>query len=425
MCAKSKVAPIKPVSLPRLELCASHLLARLTAHVVRTLGLQAPIHLWSDSTIALTWITAHPSRWKTYVANRVADIQSTVPSARWHHIAGKENPADCASRGLAPSALSTFGLWWHGPSWLSSSPGPWTTHTMTETAADVPEQRRPPVASHVATVAEPDLLRRYSSLSRLLRITAWCRRAMRRLPSAVGDERDEATGNEVRPLAAAELEAALKAWIRVVQSEFFKDALNTLQNKALLRSGGSLAKLSPFIDQLGIMRVGGRLKHSLLSFDEKHPIILPEDSALTHLIVDACHRRALHGGVQLTLSILRQRYWISRGRMVVKRHIHRCLPCIRWRAAVPQQIMGGLPHPRVNASRPFQHTGVDYAGPVMLRTSRGRGHKAHKAFFVVFVCLGTKAVHLEVASDYTAAGFLAAFRRFVSRRGLSTSALPG
>ncbi|XP_011858172.1 PREDICTED: uncharacterized protein LOC105555741 [Vollenhovia emeryi] len=229
MCAKSKVAPIKPVSLPRLELCASHLLARLTAHVVRTLGLQAPIHLWSDSTIALTWITAHLSRWKTYVANRVADIQSTVPSARWHHIAGKENPADCASRGLAPGALSTFGLWWHGPSWLSSSPGPWTTHTMTETAADVPEQRRLPVTSHVATAAEPDLLRRYSSLSRLLRITAWCRRAVCRLPSVVGEERDEATGSEVRPLTAAELEAALKAWIRVVQSGFFKDALNTLQ----------------------------------------------------------------------------------------------------------------------------------------------------------------------------------------------------
>ncbi|XP_025264299.1 uncharacterized protein LOC112637854 [Camponotus floridanus] len=135
-------------------------------------------------------------------------------------------------------------------------------------------------------------------------------------------------------------------------------------------------------------------------------------------MVDSCHRRTLHGGVQLTLGLLRQRVWIPRGRAVVKRAIHRCVTCTRWRAAAPQPLMGNLPRERVTPARPFLRTGVDYAGPILIRASKGRGHKASKGFIAVFVCLSTKAVHLEAVTDYTAEAFLAAFRRFVSRRGL-------
>ncbi|XP_018399684.1 PREDICTED: uncharacterized protein LOC108777330 [Cyphomyrmex costatus] len=172
------------------------------------------------------------------------------------------------------------------------------------------------------------------------------------------------------------------------------------------------------MDPQRVLRVGGRIKHSLLAFDEKHPILLPKDSTLTRLLVDSCHSRTLHGGVQQTLALLRQRFWVPGGRTLMKGHIHRCRRCIRWRAATPQQIMADLPEPRVTPSRPFQHTGVHYAGPVMLRTSRGRGHKAHKAYIAVFVCLSTKAVHLEIVSDYTTEAFLAALRQFISRRGV-------
>jgi len=202
-----------------------------------------------------------------------------------------------------------------------------------------------------------------------------------------------------------------------VQAEKFKLEFKRLSSGGVLERKGPLTKLSPFLDGQGFLRVGGRIKHSLLSYDEKHPIILPKDSNLLVLIIEDCHSRTLHGGVQQTLGLLRQRFWTLCGRTAVKKHIHRCIRCLRWRAATPQPFMSDLPGPRVKPSRPFQHTGVDYAGPIWLRSSKGRGHKASKAFIVLFVCT-TRALHLEIASDYSSEGFLAALKRFTSRRGL-------
>lgn len=148
------------------------------------------------------------------------------------------------------------------------------------------------------------------------------------------------------------------------------------------------------------------------------PLIAPPASWLSKLIIESCHRRTLHGGTQLTLGLLRLRFWVPQGRAVVKRMLHRCVTCTRWRANTPQPLMGDLPRGRVTPARPFLRTGVDYAGPIFIRTTKERGQRAHKAFIVVFVCLCSRTVHLDVVSDYSSDAFLAAFRRFVSRRGL-------
>ncbi|XP_071582180.1 uncharacterized protein [Temnothorax nylanderi] len=298
--AKTKIAPIQRVSLPRLELKAAVLLTKQAARAQKTLQLEgAKINLWTDSRVALAWIRGHPTRWTTFVANRVAEIQRELPDAVWNHVASRDNPADCASRGLSPHELIDHTLWWKGPAWLSEEiPGPTEPHEEVE----IPEQRaRVHVAVHTEPT-EPEMLLRFSSLNRLLRVTAWCRRWLRVLHTRPTKQ------GATTSLTTQELEKAHWAWVRITQAIWHAEELRILSRQEQLPRRSQLQRLNPFLDENGTMRVGGRLKHAVLSRDERHPAILPRDSRLATLIIEAAHRRTLHGGVQLTLATIRQRY---------------------------------------------------------------------------------------------------------------------
>ncbi|XP_062709654.1 uncharacterized protein LOC134288537 [Aedes albopictus] len=214
-------------------------------------------------------------------------------------------------------------------------------------------------------------------------------------------------------LTVSELRRATLKVIWKVQREGFAEEIQMLQSGRTSQS--KLLQLSPFLDTDGLLRVGGRPKHARIPFQRKHQLLLPSGHHVTRILIESLHKEHLHVGQQGLLAIVRNRYWPIRGKIVVRQVVKKCVRCFRMKPPEIEQLMGNLPEYRVVPAPAFARTGIDYAGPIYIK--RGRGQVRVKAYIALFICMSTKAIHLEIASDLTTEAFLATLQRFVGRRG--------
>ncbi|XP_074109295.1 uncharacterized protein LOC141534050 [Cotesia typhae] len=400
-CSKSRVAPIKDVTIPKLELCAAQLLSRLYKEALPAFDFTCNKTIfWSDSTIVLQWLKRSSHNLKVFESNRVSEIQALGKDIEWRHIRTCDNPADSLSRGQLPSEFLKNKMWFKGPTWLSQDSNTWPI-SIQSVPSELPGMRK----NTCLLTSTNDLFQRFSSYSTLINSYSFVLRMLK------------SSQFKHKPLSVEERSKTEIRILALIQLEQFHNEIEQIKDTGETKNL-RLRCLNPFLDQNGLLRVGGRLKHAPISFTTKHPILLPSHHYVTDLIIRETHKNSYHAGIQATLSTLRHKFWLLDGKSQIRRIVKRCVECIRHRPVLLQGKMADLPSARVTESAAFSHVGVDYFGPLFIKERKFRNRTKIKVYGCVFICMATKAVHLEIASDLTSDGFLGAFGRFIGRRGV-------
>ena len=408
MLGKSRVAPKKATTIPRLELTAATVAVKLAQQLLQELDVPiTSVTYYTDSTTVLHYLRNENKRFPIFVANRVRVIRDFSEVSQWRYIKSAENPADIASRGTSAKQLIGNRLWFEGPSFLRQQELPCTDEPPMTKTEDV--FLTAPVVNNDVTPTQK-LLCHYSSWHRLKKAVA----VYRRMFNLMKDKSKDSAAAE--PFHVEELEGAENAIIRYVQRQQFPNEvamLSDVEESQVPKKQSPIYRLSPYMCEDGLLRVGGRLTAATLTHDMKHQVILPKKSHVTTLIIRQIHEDLAHSGRNHVLASSREKYWVIRANSTVRNVLFKCVQCRKLNSPVVEQKMADLPEDRVTPAPPFSFTGVDLFGPYYIK----EGRKQLKRYGVLFTCLVSRAIHLETANTLETDSFLNALRRFISRRG--------
>ncbi|KAK3754770.1 hypothetical protein QZH41_007277 [Actinostola sp. cb2023] len=384
--AKSRLTPLKLVTIPRLELSAAVVSTRLDRMIRHEIDLRIDESIfWTDSTCVLRYVENRDKRFQTFVGNRVSAICEQSSPSQWRYVDTKSNPADDASRGLSADEMLQTQRWINGPEFLWQNEENW------------------PKRLAVMDATDDDLEIKKEAATFVTKIMAWVLRYKERLLQTCNRRKKgetlftEAEGR-INPISVEETKLAEMEILKYVQHQYFHEELSTLREpknanaepsnqariKNAVKKASSIVKLDPILVD-GLIRVGGRLQQAPIDAETMHPVILPKHHHIVELIVRHHHVTTGHSG----------------------------LDCRRRQAPLGQQKMASLPKDRVTPSKPpFTYVGVDCFGPISVR----RGRSVVKRYGVLFTCLTIRAVHIEIAHSLDTDSFIHSVRRFIARR---------
>ena len=414
--SKNKVAPINQSTVPRLELQAAVIAAKLDDMLKRELDIEVDqSYFWTDSQIVLGYITNVTRRFHIFVENRVSKIRQLTNENSWNHVRSNENPADLLTRSKSMTVNQLDKFWFEGPPWLTMYKCEWPEKPIAfKVDVNDPEVKSAAVMLNVpqACAYQPtrdnemkidpvyQICQHFSNWSKMKRALAWLLRFVKCL---------KYKDFQSKPpyLTAAEVKHAQTVLIKTAQAFGYPEEVHKLSQKKDVKKSSSLTSLKPYLDVDGLICVGGRIHN-------QHPYIIPSDHPIAKAIILHFHNLA-HVGLEWTLSLIRQNFWIVKARRLVKKIIQGCVVCKRLYAKPSSQLMADLPSERIEPNTPaFTNIGVDIFGPYTIKNYRSE----IKRYGCIFTCLASRAVHIEKLNSLDMDSFVNGFRRFIARRGV-------
>ncbi|KAK3087993.1 hypothetical protein FSP39_013221 [Pinctada imbricata] len=398
---KARVAPLKVVTIPRLELTAAVLSVKMSSFLKRELNIHINKEFfWTDSKVVLGYINNEARRFHVFVANRVQVIRESTDVSQWHYVESNSNPADHASRGLNIKEMNSS-TWFTGPRFL------WQDKIESESVC-TELQLGDPEVKNVRTLNVlsdqsaniVDLFKRVSSWNLLVSVIA----RIQRFSNGI-------KGNDSP--SVQERQSAENAIVRLLQQDAFRQTLSTFESRKRIPATDKLYRLNPILGD-GLLRVGSRITKSNFSSEFNNPIIIPANTHVGKLIIAHAHNETHHQGRGITLNKLRSMgYWLIGGSKAVASFIIDCTICRKLRRPTEHQKMADLPEDRVVPSPPFTYVGMDCFGPFVVK----QGRNEIKRYGLLFTCMCSRAIHIEMLDDMSTDCFLNAFRCLIAIRG--------